>query len=171
MIGFFSLNVPAGLTLYWFANNILSTAQTVYLRKTTKAPEMPAGGAAAMPMPGTPASAQPVRVEYVPKSQRKAGGAGALPHASPRRQRWNPCRIRWPPRVCRFRRRAGEDRGGGGGERGRDGRGDVGGEVLQEKGKEGEGHRASERRREARETRFDDAKCSDLLTRARRSRR
>lgn len=79
MIGFFSLNVPAGLTLYWFANNILSTAQTVYLRKTTKAPEMPAGGAAAMPMPGTPASAQPVRVEYVPKSQRKAGGAGALP--------------------------------------------------------------------------------------------
>jgi hypothetical protein len=42
MIGFFSLNVPAGLTLYWFANNILSTAQTVYLRKTTKAPEAPA---------------------------------------------------------------------------------------------------------------------------------
>jgi YidC/Oxa1 family membrane protein insertase len=27
MIGFFSLNVPAGLTLYWFANNILSTGR------------------------------------------------------------------------------------------------------------------------------------------------
>ena len=27
MIGFFSLNVPAGLTLYWFANNILSTGE------------------------------------------------------------------------------------------------------------------------------------------------
>ena len=29
MIGFFSLNVPAGLTLYWFANNIFSTAHGV----------------------------------------------------------------------------------------------------------------------------------------------
>eukprot|EP00983_Pelagomonas_calceolata_P052118 1142695-Pelagomonas_calceolata.AAC.4 len=27
--GWFSLNVPAGLTLYWFINNILSTAQQV----------------------------------------------------------------------------------------------------------------------------------------------
>ena len=81
MIGFFSLNVPAGLTLYWFANNILSTAQTVYLRKTTKAPEAPATGGGAgtypMPMPGTPPATQPVRVEYVPKSQRKSSGNGS----------------------------------------------------------------------------------------------
>ena len=35
MIGYFSLNVPAGLTLYWFTN-IITTTQTVYLRKTTK---------------------------------------------------------------------------------------------------------------------------------------
>lgn len=32
MIGWFSLNVPSGLTLYWFTNNILTTAQQVYLR-------------------------------------------------------------------------------------------------------------------------------------------
>ena len=86
MIGFFSLNVPAGLTLYWFANNILSTAQTVFLRKTTPKPEMAAAGATAMPMPGTPSAApQPVRVEYVPKSQRKAnkGGASAPPAPKP----------------------------------------------------------------------------------------
>ena len=86
MIGFFSLNVPAGLTLYWFANNLLSTAQTVFLRKTTPKPEMAAGGAAAMPMPGTPSAApQPVRVEYVPKSQRKGnkGGASAPPAPKP----------------------------------------------------------------------------------------
>ena len=83
MIGFFSLNVPAGLTLYWFANNIFSTAQTVYLRKTTKAPEMPAAVAGGMPMPGTPASAQPVRVEYVPKSQRKAQGSVPAPKPKP----------------------------------------------------------------------------------------
>lgn len=27
--GYFSLNVPSGLTLYWFVNNLLSTAQQV----------------------------------------------------------------------------------------------------------------------------------------------
>ena len=37
MIGWFSLNVPSGLTLYWFTNNILTTAQQVYLRKSTPA--------------------------------------------------------------------------------------------------------------------------------------
>ena len=31
--GWFSLNVPSGLTLYWFVNNILTTSQTVYLRR------------------------------------------------------------------------------------------------------------------------------------------
>eukprot|EP00873_Tetraselmis_striata_P009006 jgi/Tetstr1/429270/TSEL_019188.t1 len=35
MIGWFSLNVPSGLTLYWITNNILTTAQSVFLRKTT----------------------------------------------------------------------------------------------------------------------------------------
>eukprot|EP00850_Spirogloea_muscicola_P003439 SM000014S00227 [mRNA] locus=s14:23105:26958:- [translate_table: standard] len=33
MIGYFSLSVPSGLSLYWFTNNLLSTAQQVYLRK------------------------------------------------------------------------------------------------------------------------------------------
>jgi len=78
MIGFFSLNVPAGLTLYWFANNILSTGQTVLLRKITPKPDAMPALAAAMPMPGSsPAATQPVRVEYVPKSQRKSGSSGA----------------------------------------------------------------------------------------------
>ena len=34
-------------------------------------------------MPGTPASAQPVRVEYVPKSQRKAQGSVPAPKPKP----------------------------------------------------------------------------------------
>jgi YidC/Oxa1 family membrane protein insertase len=29
MIGWFSLNVPSGLTLYWITNNFLTTAQSV----------------------------------------------------------------------------------------------------------------------------------------------
>lgn len=33
MIGYFSLNVPSGLTLYWFTNNIVTTLQQVYLRQ------------------------------------------------------------------------------------------------------------------------------------------
>mmetsp|Transcript_20095 Transcript_20095/g.33704 ORF Transcript_20095/g.33704 Transcript_20095/m.33704 type:complete len:443 (+) Transcript_20095:79-1407(+) len=41
MIGWFSLNVPSGLTLYWFTNNILTTGQQVYLRNTTKPKEIP----------------------------------------------------------------------------------------------------------------------------------
>ena len=45
MIGWFSLNVPSGLTLYWFVNNILSTAQQLYLKSTTtvKIPDMSSG--------------------------------------------------------------------------------------------------------------------------------
>lgn len=33
LIGWFSLNVPAGLGIYWVTNNLLSTAQTVYIRR------------------------------------------------------------------------------------------------------------------------------------------
>lgn len=33
MIGYFSLNVPSGLTLYWITNNIVTTLQQVYLRQ------------------------------------------------------------------------------------------------------------------------------------------
>ncbi|XP_075109782.1 ALBINO3-like protein 1, chloroplastic isoform X2 [Nicotiana tabacum] len=33
MLGYFSLSVPSGLSLYWFTNNILSTAQQVWLQK------------------------------------------------------------------------------------------------------------------------------------------
>ncbi|KAI5572902.1 hypothetical protein BDE02_10G044300 [Populus trichocarpa] len=34
MIGYFSLSVPSGLSLYWLTNNILSTAQQVWLQKS-----------------------------------------------------------------------------------------------------------------------------------------
>ncbi|GAB4840508.1 hypothetical protein Ancab_021277 [Ancistrocladus abbreviatus] len=34
MIGYFALSVPSGLSLYWFTNNILSTAQQVWLQKS-----------------------------------------------------------------------------------------------------------------------------------------
>lgn len=46
MIGWFSLSVPSGLSLYWFTNNLLTTGQTVYLRKM--------GGANVIVAPGAP---------------------------------------------------------------------------------------------------------------------
>ncbi|XP_078177735.1 inner membrane protein ALBINO3, chloroplastic-like [Carex rostrata] len=33
LIGYFALSVPSGLSIYWFTNNVLSTAQQVWLRK------------------------------------------------------------------------------------------------------------------------------------------
>ena len=36
LAGWFSLNVPSGLTLYWFVNNMLSTGQQLYLKATVK---------------------------------------------------------------------------------------------------------------------------------------
>ncbi|KAK4763111.1 hypothetical protein SAY86_008879 [Trapa natans] len=33
LIGYFALSVPSGLSLYWFTNNILSTAQQVWLQR------------------------------------------------------------------------------------------------------------------------------------------
>ena len=46
MVGWFSLNVPSGLTLYWIVNNVRTTAQTVYLRGAVAAA---ANAPAAMP--------------------------------------------------------------------------------------------------------------------------
>jgi YidC/Oxa1 family membrane protein insertase len=37
LIGWFSLNVPAGLGVYWVTNNLVSTAQTMFFRNKFKA--------------------------------------------------------------------------------------------------------------------------------------
>jgi len=58
MIGWFSLNVPSGLTLYWLVNNIISTGQQVYMKKTIKV-ELPGVGA-------VPASQAIIDVEATP---------------------------------------------------------------------------------------------------------
>ncbi len=44
MIGWFSLNVPSGLTLYWLVNNILSTAQQLYMKRSIQPALASAGG-------------------------------------------------------------------------------------------------------------------------------
>jgi YidC/Oxa1 family membrane protein insertase len=42
MIGWFSLNVPSGLGLYWLTNNIVTTASTVLIRRSVGTPDLAA---------------------------------------------------------------------------------------------------------------------------------
>eukprot|EP00741_Cyanophora_paradoxa_P016369 tig00020912_g15804.t1 len=50
MLGYFSLTMPSGLSLYWFTNNILSTAQQWYIKKTFKASSLKPSAPAGAPM-------------------------------------------------------------------------------------------------------------------------
>ena len=52
MIGWFALTVPAALSVYWFTNNIITTAISLYIRNSFRAePPKTPGGAAAMKAP------------------------------------------------------------------------------------------------------------------------
>lgn len=46
MIGWFSLNVPSGLGLYWLVNNIVTTSTTVLIRNQVPAAPLPSSRAA-----------------------------------------------------------------------------------------------------------------------------
>jgi len=72
MVGWFSLNVPSGLTLYWLVNNVLTTAQTVYLRNSVAA-------AAALPPP----SSSPAGMAGSGLAARGGGSGGGLPPNPP----------------------------------------------------------------------------------------
>ncbi|KAI8462232.1 MAG: inner membrane ALBINO3-like protein 2, chloroplast precursor [Monoraphidium minutum] len=90
MIGWFSLNVPSGLTLYWFVNNIISTAQQVYMKKTIKV-EMPAAGAGGpvIDVSGTPILPKEEREKTATGRElgsRKKKGGPAPPDSEPQQQ-------------------------------------------------------------------------------------
>lgn len=70
MIGWFSLNVPSGLTLYWFTNNVITTAQQLYLRRGFQAAQAVVGGG------GAAASGAVVDVEAEAVEKKPSGGAG-----------------------------------------------------------------------------------------------
>ena len=71
MIGWFSLNVPAALCLYWVINNIVTTASTVIVRNsiTTEPVKTVASGSSA-------AAASPM---FAPPRERPAGFGDAAP--------------------------------------------------------------------------------------------
>merc|ERR1712137_895265 len=53
MIGWFSLNVPAALCIYWVANNVITTATTLIVKNNLKAEPVAAGGAATIEAPAS----------------------------------------------------------------------------------------------------------------------
>jgi len=79
MVGYFSLCVPSGLTLYWVTNNVLSTGQTLYLRQKYKQEKQDNASRATAPMalrsqgededgagPGTSTPRRPVGIDIDP---------------------------------------------------------------------------------------------------------
>jgi len=48
MIGWFALNVPAALGIYWVVNNLVTTGTTLYIRNSMPVVETAGGGAAAL---------------------------------------------------------------------------------------------------------------------------
>lgn len=67
MIGWFSLNVPAALCLYWVVNNIITTATSLFIRNTLKVDAViTPGGAAA-------ARAEPPKTIFAPPREKPAG--------------------------------------------------------------------------------------------------
>lgn len=78
MIGWFSLNVPSGLTLYWLVNNVLTTAQTVYLRQGVATAGAAAGAASSSGMGGKPLPPNPPRTMAERKSAEVAASRAVI---------------------------------------------------------------------------------------------
>ena len=73
MIGWFALNVPSALGIYWVVNNIVTTATTLYVRNTMpKIEPVSGGGAAAAPMQSTTVDFNPT-----PMNERAVGFGGS----------------------------------------------------------------------------------------------
>lgn len=61
MIGWFSLNVPAALCLYWVTNNIVTTATSLIIRNSMKMEPVAMGSTAAAPPPREIFAPSPLR--------------------------------------------------------------------------------------------------------------
>jgi len=72
MIGWFSLNVPAALCVYWFINNIVTTALTLYTRSTLKVEPVAAGGASS----AAAARTEPQQTIFAPPREKPTGFGG-----------------------------------------------------------------------------------------------
>jgi len=76
MIGWFSLNVPAALGIYWVVNNIVTTATTLYVRNTMPKMEI-AGGGPAVASTTTVMNASTTDFNPTPMNERAVGFGGS----------------------------------------------------------------------------------------------
>lgn len=78
MIGWFSLNVPAALCLYWVTNNIVTTATSVIIRNSIKMEPVAVGGSASAVAPS------PSEIFAPPPLREKPAGFSNTPSSSSR---------------------------------------------------------------------------------------
>ncbi|KAL7569257.1 hypothetical protein ACA910_016809 [Epithemia clementina (nom. ined.)] len=76
LIGWFALNVPAALSVYWFVNNIVTTTISVAVRSSLKFEPVSVGGSA------TAVKTEPTPTIFAPPREKPAG-FGQTPTVSP----------------------------------------------------------------------------------------
>jgi YidC/Oxa1 family membrane protein insertase len=72
MIGWFSLSVPAALSVYWVTNNIVTTASTLWIRSMMPVPAPKAGGVSSTASASTTMTA-PTQSIFTPLRDKPAG--------------------------------------------------------------------------------------------------
>jgi YidC/Oxa1 family membrane protein insertase len=73
MIGWFSLNVPAALSVYWVTNNIITTASSLWIRNSMKVEPAKTGGGGGGA--GSATMAPPAQTIFSPPREKPAGFA------------------------------------------------------------------------------------------------
>merc|ERR1719253_889983 len=77
MIGWFSLNVPAALGVYWVVNNLVTTASTLYVRANMPAPSVVGGAGGSAGAGPSVMDARTTDFNPTPLNERAAGFGGS----------------------------------------------------------------------------------------------
>jgi len=73
MVGWFALNVPAALGIYWVVNNIVTTSTTMYVRSTMPKIDVVAGGGGAAAASSSVMEARSIDFNPTPMNERAVG--------------------------------------------------------------------------------------------------
>jgi len=79
MIGWFSLNVPSALTVYWLTNNFITTGTSLFVRSQVKTPEPVGVGGSSTTVVEPPTQTEPI---FAPIRE-KPSGFGDAPISEP----------------------------------------------------------------------------------------
>jgi len=77
MVGWFALNVPAALGIYWVVNNIVTTSTTMYVRSTMPKIDVVAGGGGAAAASSSVMEARSIDFNPTPMNERAVGFGGS----------------------------------------------------------------------------------------------